>query len=115
MIGYDDNLLDNLTPTVVLLPEFVSVVEIFDVTVNTQEWINGKVNVYQNGKLLASGNLTNGHSSITVNCSAVGLNELYIEFDYDGGKFHLTEEVNVIENSKNINLFLRHQFHQTLT
>ncbi|WP_304047399.1 Ig-like domain-containing protein [Methanobrevibacter gottschalkii] len=106
MIGYDDNLLDNLTPTVVLLPEFVSVGEIFDVTVNTQEWINGKVNVYQNGKLLASGNLTNGHSSITVNCSTVGLNELYIEFDYDGGKFHLTEEVNVIENSKNINLTL---------
>ena len=106
IIGHDEEeLLENLSPTAVTAPDYVSVGEIFTIEVHTQKWVNGHLNVYDyNGKFIASGEMTNGSASVDLSSNSVGLNRFYIEFDYFGGQYHLIQDVQVIENSNNVSV-----------
>ena len=106
IIGYDeDELIENLSPTTLTAPDYVSVGEGFAFVIKTQKWVNGNVNVYdKNGNLVASGEMVNGSSSVDLSSDVVGLNRFYIEFDYSGGQYHLIQEVRVIENSRNVSV-----------
>ena len=108
ILGHDEeNILENLSPTAVTAPTYVSVGEIFTIEVNTQEWLNGILHIYEynhgkKSKLLTSAAIINGSSAADLSCSNAGLNRLYLEFDYSGGDYHIIQEVSVIENSKDI-------------
>ena len=108
ILGYDeDEILNDLAPTTVTSPDYVSVGEKFTIKINTQKWLNGTLNVYdysngEKGDLLASSTIINGSSSAVLSSAAVGLNMFYLDFVYSGGKYHLIDEIYVIENSRNI-------------
>lgn len=108
IIAHDENeLLDNLALTTLVLPDYVSVGENFTIKMYTQEWVNGHLNVYDynnnnKGELLVSAPIINGSSLIVLSSNVVGLNRFYLEFDYSGGEYYLIENVYVIENSQNI-------------
>lgn len=110
LIGYDEGeVLASLKPTTVALPDYVSAGEKFTISTSTQKWINGHFNVYEydngkKGELLISAEMNNGTSSATLSLHDVGLNRLYLEFEYSGGEYHLIENIQVIENSKNVNV-----------
>lgn len=114
IIGHDEKeLLENLSPTAVTAPDYVSVGEIFTIEVHTQKWVNGHLNVYdEDGKLVASGEMTNGSSSVDLSSNAVGLNRFYIEFDYSGGKYHLIQDVQIIENSNNVSVSVSNEIEE---
>lgn len=108
IIGHDEvALLDNLVFTTVDAQDYVSVGEKFTVKMNTQEWVNGYLNIYEfnnniKGKLLVSAQIINGTSTSDLSSRVTGLNRLYLDFNYSGGEYHLIEDVQVIENSPNI-------------
>ncbi len=108
IIGYDESeMLGNLSPTTVSVPDFVSVGENFKVSVCTNEWVKGVFNVYdynngQKGELLDSNELVNGSSSVSLSRDVPGLSIFYLEFETSGGEYHLIEYVNVVENSENV-------------
>ena len=88
-------------------PSYVSVGEKFKISMVTHDWVNGKFNVYdynsgKKGKLLTSGNIVKGVSSVELSSSTVGLNKFYLEFDYPGGKYPIIQEIYVVKNSENI-------------
>ena len=88
-------------------PSYVSVGEKFEISMITHDWVNGDFNVYdynsgKKGKLLASGTISGGKSSVKLSSSAVGLNRFYLEFAYPGGYYPLVQELHVVENSENI-------------
>ena len=108
ILGYDEEkIISNLSSTTVTAPAYASVGESFTITVATQEWIDGNLNVYEyncskKGKLLASAAISRGIASADITSNTSGLNMFYLEFDYSGGDYHLIQEVWVVENSKNV-------------
>ncbi len=97
-----------VTPTV-NAPAYVSQGEEFSFSMITHEWVyGGKFDVYDysgdvKGKLIVSGVIDGGRSSVDLSSNKIGLNKYYLEFDTGGsGKYHSIQEVSVIKNSKNI-------------
>lgn len=118
IIGYDEysilkNLLVNNEPgfvkPLITAPDYVSVCENFTIKMQTNEWANGVLNVYEyenckKGNLLSSDVIENGFSSVELSSTKLGLNRFYLEFDYVDGQYHLLSDVYVMENSKNISV-----------
>jgi len=110
ILGFDeDELVDNLSPLEVTSPAYVSVGENFKISVSTQDWANGHLNIHEcgegkKGKLLVSKEIINGKSSLELSIADVGLNRFYLDFNCLGGEYHLILNVNVIENSKNVSV-----------
>lgn len=108
IFGYDENeLLNNLSSTELSSPAFASIGENFTIEIHTNKWVNGVFNVYEfnegiKGKLMASALLSDGYSSVVMSCSNIGLNRFYLDFNCNGGEYHLIEKVQIIENSRNI-------------
>ena len=116
ILGYDEYvILNNLLMTnqpgtvspIIDALDYVSAGENFTIKMRTDEWVNGIFNVYEynngeKGELLASNKIVNGSSSAALSRSTIGLNRLYLEFDYIDGGYHSIQEVYIIENSKNI-------------
>lgn len=97
-IGYDeDELRANMVETTVDAPDYAGIGEEFAISVNTQKWLNGTLNVYdiKTGNLLVSSPIADGHSSAVLSIDTAGLNRLYIDFDYSGGEYYLIHEVYV--------------------
>lgn len=88
-------------------PTYASVGEKFEISMITHDWVNGMFNVYdynsgKKGKLLSSGTISGGKSSVKLSSSTVGLNKFYLEFAYPGGYYPLIQELYIVKNSENI-------------
>ena len=93
----------------VTIPYYASLGEEFTVSMITHEWVyGGKFDVYDytgdvKGDLISSGVINGGVSSVTVSSDTLGLNKFYLEYDTLGsGKYYSIHEVNIIENSENV-------------
>jgi len=91
----------------VTAPSYVSAGEKFKMSIRTHEWVNGNFNVYdysgdKKGKLLVSGIINSGLSSVELSSTKVGLNKFYLEFAYPGGYYPVIQDVYVVKNSENI-------------
>lgn len=108
ILGYDEaELIRNLSPTTLTAPDYVSVGENFTVKIQTQKWLNGYLNIYDynsdvKGNLIISNKITNGSSSAVLSSNTVGLNRIYVEFNYSGCEYHLIQQIYVIENSPDV-------------
>ena len=88
-------------------PYFAGVGEEFTISMITHDWVYGTFNVYQSadgnkGKLITSGAIAGGISSVKLSENTVGLNKYILEFAYPGGYYDLIQEVYIVENSPNI-------------
>ncbi len=123
ILGYDEYaILRNLEMTgkpgivspVITSQDYVSVGENFTIEIQTNQWISGNFKVYEynnteKGNLLGTGKITNGHSLLSLSSSIAGMNRFYLEFDYNGGGYHMLHDVLIIENSKNVTVEVSRQ------
>lgn len=97
-------------------PAYVSIGETFNMSIRTHEWSIGTFNLYsytgnpyseegiRKGELIASTSISQGLASLALSSNKLGLNKYFLEYLTSTGYCNSTWDIELINNSKNINV-----------